>query len=640
MTLLKIDNFSGIAPRRSARLLQQNQAVTAANAKLLSGELRGYCEPTVLYDFNQDELGYTIARAFRLPASVAAPLPIGGSDDWIGFPDPGVDFVRTPVLEDSFERYYWTGDDTLTPFGGAPAYSTRSGLNAGPNPGSHAWILGIPAPTVAPTITPPVATASQSEVRAYIYTFVSAYGEESAPSPPTIATGNTNGIWYITGIQPTVQVPSVNPSWFNVASVNIYRSLSGSYFYVGTVTLGTTTYNDAALDEVIGLNYTIPSITYTQPPITLQGLVAHPGGFLVGFSGRDLWMSQPYQPHAWPVENIQTCQTEIVGLAIYQNCIMVMTTSHPYFAEGMNPANVTLQKMDSIDPCVSRRSIVTTVDGVYYASPQGIILNTGGYTQLVTRQLFTRQEWQEDFSPTTVYAAPYGVEMVAFDTESTGFIFSPTDQSTPLTTLDRFSHVTAIQIDAYSGDVYLVTNNQSQLWDPVNTTPLEYTWTSKQFDLPKPVNMGALRLKFNSGTIFVSPAQLALYSAYNLQRIQKPLNTINGAVINGVRTLMQPTFANPAGYSPIPEIREPIGGSGLFPLASMENITAGATVFVYCRDLLSSAWINIFQAGIFSEQIYRLPAGVKSDGWYATIIGNSPVYSLAIAETAKELQQT
>jgi hypothetical protein len=630
VTAIRIDNFSGIAPRWSARLLQQNQAQVAENAKLLSGELRGFCQPTVLYDFNPLELGYNIARAFRLPASVGAPIPIGDSDTWVGFPDPGVDFIRSPVLEDSFERYYWTGDDSLTPFGGAPAYNTRARIDAG----DPAWILGIPTPVDAPIIVAPPGPASTSETRAYVYTFVSAYGEEGAPSPPTIATGNVIGTWAISGMDASVP----NPTWYNLEFTRIYRTVGGTYFHVADVAFGTTTFNDTAPDTSVALNYTLSSLYYTPPPTTLQGIVAHPGGFLVGFSGRDLWMSQPYLPHAWPVTNILTCQTDIVGLAIFNNCILVMTTSHPYFAEGMNPANVTLQKLDSIDPCVSRRSIATTVNGVYYASPQGLILNTGGMTQLITRNLFTFQEWQDFFSPTTINAVPYGVEYVAFDTTATGFVFSPTDSSEPLAQLDAFSNVATIQQDAYSGQAYLVTNNQIQLWDPLNTTPIGYTWQSKQFDLPKPVNFSAMRLKFNSGIQPISPAELQIYIDYNEQRIQLPLSPINSYPINGVRTLAYPGFTNPAGYSPPPEIRNPIGGSELFNLAQLENITAGATVVIQARDLMSSAWITVFSGLLTTERIYRLPAGIKSDGWMVTLIGNTNVYSFAMAETGKELQ--
>src|SRR5690348_8891818 len=110
MTTLKIENFTGIAPRWSNRLLANSAAVTAANAKLLSGELRGLRETQLLYNFGN--VSPEIARAYRLPATVGAPLPISGSDYWVGFTDPQVDFVRTPVVEDSFERYYWTSDST------------------------------------------------------------------------------------------------------------------------------------------------------------------------------------------------------------------------------------------------------------------------------------------------------------------------------------------------------------------------------------------------------------------------------------------------------------------------------------------------------------------------------------------------
>ena len=628
MTALRIENFSGIAPRYSARLLSQNQAQQAQNTKLLSGEIRGYHEAQLLYDFNPLSLAYPVARAFRLPASINAPIPIGNSDSWLPFKDAAVNFVRTPVLEDSFERYYWTGDST-NGFSGAPCYNTRARINAGNSGANAPFLLGIPTPTTAPAVAAP---AGAAETRAYTYTFISAYGEESAPAPPTVVTGASPATWSITGIQTSVP----NPGDYNLATTRIYRSVSGAYFWVADIAFGTSSYSDSIPTATVALNFTLPSLNYTIPPPTLQGLVAHPGGFLVGFEGRDVWMSSPYQPHAWPVQNVQTCQTEVVGLAIYNNCIIVMTTSHPYFGEGMSPGNITLQKMDAVEPCVSQRSIATTVDGVYYASPQGIIVATGGTTQLVTRQLFTREEWQNYFSPTTVYAVPYGVEYIAFDTTATGFIFSPTDPTTPLTQLDRFTNVLAIQQDAYSGDVYLVSNSQVLLWDPPSSIPYSYTWQSKVFDLPKPANFGALRLKFNAGTTTVSPSQLAAYTTYNGKRILKPLNPINGAVLNGVRTLEYPGFSTP-GYAPPPEIKNPVAGSPLFNLGQYENILGGATVTVQARDLMTAAWVTVFQGSLTTERIYRMPAGIKSDGWQVTIVGNTPVYSFAMAETAKEL---
>lgn len=622
MTAIKIQNFGGISPRDSNRLQKPNEAVVAANAKLLSGELRGLRESQLLYDFSVLSPPYPIQRAFRLPATVSAPLPITTASTWLGFYDANVDFVRTPVTGDSFERYYWTGDSYR--LSGQPQYNTRARINAS----SGSYLLGLPSPVNAPTVTP---ASGIDSTRSYVYTFVTSFGEEGPPSTPTIATG-TAGSWTISGMD------SAPPSPYNggssaVSLLRIYRTVAGltttAYYHVGDVSIGTTTYTDTALDATVALNYTLPSLTWVAPPATLQGLTAHPGGFLVGFSGRDLYMSEPYHPHAWPLQYIQTMQTEIVGVAIYGDVIVVMTTSHPYFGEGMSPLGITMQKSDSIDPCVSRRSIATTLNGVYYSSPQGIVLATGGETQLATQQLFTREEWQLYFSPTTVIAVPYGLQYIAFQTTATGFIFSPSEGLAPLTTLDRFSQVTMIQQDSYSGDVYFIQNNQVRLWDPPGSTPYTYTWTSKEFDLPKPVNMGAFRLKFQGTTTVVPTNLLGDYTTFNNGRIAAPLNSLNLAPINGVRT-----FAV-AGYV-MPQIKEPLGGSPMFNISSLINATGGILVDIYARDL-SQNWVNVFSYTVNSEGTYRLPAGLKSDGWQVRFIGNVNVYSFAMAETAKEL---
>jgi hypothetical protein len=622
MTTIKISDFAGVAPRWSARLLPNNGAVNAENAKLLSGELRGLHETQLLHDFSLDDPPAPIVRAFRLPQTVAAPIPITDADQWIGFADTDVDFVRTPVLEDSFERYYWTSDSTN--YSGAPQYNTRARINAD----STSFVLGIPTPINAVSLTP---AAGTTVTRSYVYTFVSAYGEEGPPSPPSTATG-TEGTWTVSGWDTSIP----NQSDYNITTLRIYRTVVGTteteYYHVVDLTFGTSTpYNDTALDQTIALNYTMPSLTWTMPPATLEGLVAHPGGFLVGFEGRDLWLSEPYQPHAWPLQYVQTMQTEIVGVAIFNNCIIVMTTSHPYIGSGMTPLTVTMQKLDSIDPCVSRRSIATTLNGVYYASPQGIVLNDSTQSYLTTEELFTREEWQDDFSPTTVLAAPYGLQYIAFDTSASGFIFSPADQHSPLTTLDRFSGVSAIQIDAYSGDVYLVQNNQVRLWDPPPSLPYSYTWTSKEFELPKPVNFGAFRLKFVANPINISISDLTDYTTFNDGRITKPLNCLNLAALNSVD--VEPV----TGYTQ-PQIKNPIGGSPLFDIAALMSQPVSVLVNVYARDL-DSTWNLQYSQSISDERTHRLPAGFKSDLWQVELIGNANVYSFAMAETPKELAQ-
>lgn len=629
MTIIKIDNFAGIQPRYSPRLLPNNAAVVAENCVLTSGELRGLTETSLLYDFTQYNYSVPVQRAYRLPVSVDAPIPIGPADTWLPFFDANADIVRTPVLEDSFERYYWTGDSYSN--SGAPSYSTRALINAAApyQPGVFApFLLGIPTPVSAPTVTPP--SGSTISTRAYVYTFISAYGEEGSPSSATTATGNT-GSWAISGFDTTVP----NASARNITTKRIYRTVSGAttseYYWVADISLATTSYTDTQSDTVVAENFVMPSLGWTPPPATLTGICAHPGGMLVGFSGRDLWMSVPYQAHAWPQAYVQTMQTEIVGLAIYQNVIVVTTTSRPYVGEGMTPSGITMQKIDSIDPCLNRRSMATNINGVYYASPQGIMACTGGVTILSTLNLFTRVEWQEYFSPTTVQMVTYGVQVIAFDTADAGFVYSPMDPNAPLTQLDRFSNVQAIQEDQYSGDVYMIQGSQVRLWSPPSTVPYSYTWQSKQFDLPNPVNFGAFRIKFNAVPITVSIEQLSDYTTFNNARIAKPLNCINLAPINGVRTMVVP------GYSG-PQIRNPIGGSPLFPIGQYESGEAAIQLQITARNL-NSQWVTVFSQSITDERICRMPSGFKSDAWQVQFIGNTNLYSFTMGETALELKK-
>jgi hypothetical protein len=124
MPAIRIEGFAGIAPRVSDRLLPSSGATVARNAKLISGELRGLHEMSVVHDFTA--LAYPVRRTFRIPVDLGAPIPIGPSDFWVPFTDATVDFIRTPVSNDSYERYYWTGDETLYSGTGncAGSYST------------------------------------------------------------------------------------------------------------------------------------------------------------------------------------------------------------------------------------------------------------------------------------------------------------------------------------------------------------------------------------------------------------------------------------------------------------------------------------------------------------------------------------
>jgi hypothetical protein len=127
MTAVRIEGFAGIAPRVSDRLLPPQGATVARNAKLLTGELRGLHELKVVKDFTG--LGYAVRRAFRIPTDINTPIPIQGLDHWVAFQDADVDFIRSPLANDSFDRFYWTSDSTL--YSGVPKMNTKARIIAG-----------------------------------------------------------------------------------------------------------------------------------------------------------------------------------------------------------------------------------------------------------------------------------------------------------------------------------------------------------------------------------------------------------------------------------------------------------------------------------------------------------------------------
>ncbi len=346
MTAFKLENFGGIRPRVSARLLPNNAAVTAENTKLLEGELRGYHNPSIYQDLSS--FGFTVGRAYRIPASVT-----GGVDAWMAWESPNTDIVRSPVLNDTFNRYYWASDSA------APMYNTLARIVAG-NTGANApWLLGVPQPAAGGGSGLTLGATGGSgvtETRSYVYTFVTAYNEEGPPCNPVTATEYSNASsWNLAGGSTTW----TGGSQVNVAYVNIYRTVPNAsnpaFFFVAQVAIatwisGSGTYSDSSSNVTIALNNTLDFVDNFPPPSTMEGFALMPGGFLLGFQGRNLLMTEPYLPHAWnPTYNLAT-EFEIVGIVIWSQTAIICTTSNLYLGSGSTPDAFTLQKLDGVLP--------------------------------------------------------------------------------------------------------------------------------------------------------------------------------------------------------------------------------------------------------------------------------------------------
>ena len=370
------------------------------------------------------------------------------------------------------------------------------------------------------------------------------------------------------------------------------------------------------LIDTVVQNPVAQSWTWEVPPDTLQGLVAHPGGFLVGFDGHDLYCSVPYRPHAWPSAYVLSLEHRIVGLAIYNNMITVLTDGAPYFVAGNRPESLYPIKSDAAEPCLSKASIASTLQGVLYASPNGLVLFNENGPQIVTAQVMTIEEWFA-YSPTNIRGTQYGMQYIGFYNTTQGFKYAPGEQLGIFSELNFYDGVDNIITDDTTGECWVLINNNVYKWEPPGGLPLQYVWRSKEFDFTRPVNFGAYHIKMGNETY----AQTAEYLTDR--------QDFNDAIVT------EDIPINPLNHHPIGHIRKDVatsagGGYWADPPPYIDLSSYGEDVKAVHQNIKP---IN----GGYKYNINQI-SGFKAHVWQFELEGNDDVFSLGIAETPKELQ--
>ena len=453
--LSRFELFQGIAPRINPSRLPDGGAQTALNCLLSSGALRSWNSSVAI-----SNLTGTPKFIFRHAAH-----------GWYYDPASG-DMLLGPVSADEWGRVYFFSDATGPTR--APVYYTSDDYNT-------AYLLGVPAPATYPTTTvtgtpdpdPPVATSIES--RAYVVTYVSKYGEEGPPSTATaiieVAPGQSVNL---------TDLPTVPSGNYNITNKRIYRTNTGSdgataFQLVATIAVATTSYSDTIAAAALGS--VLPSVEWTAPPATLHGAVMLPGGVIAAFTGKDVYFSVAYMPHAWPVASRMTMADNVVALGVYGNSLLVTTEGLPYVITGSS-----MERLEKGSACVAKRSMVDMGYTCIYAAPGGLVLAGTGDVKLVTEAIFTQEEWLKYCNPTTIHAYQYDGKYVAF--HSTGaFIFDPSTLNfTPISATANAGYS-----DPKTGELILCTVAALSNWN-TGTGRLAKTWKSRLINEPRPVS--------------------------------------------------------------------------------------------------------------------------------------------------------
>lgn len=516
MVAVRISPFGGMVPAVDDRLLPDVNAALSQNLWPYSGTGVGMAAPKLLRTLQS-----TTGKVYRIPNNFTDSFHLSDSI-WMEFAHSDTDVLRTQVINDTFNRFYWASPNTVPRY--APLATIQSQV-----PNVTGYILGIPAPVGTLVATPSGGSSSTLKAVSYVQTFVSAYGEEGPPCTPVVVSS--------VKIDATVTLTllAADPGDLgtnrNLTKKRIYRtvvSTSGvtTYFFVAEVTIGTTSYADnaaTATDAVIALNAQLASTNWQGPPSDLQGFVSLSNGMVVGFRSNELWFCEPYRMHAWPAQYALVTEYPIVGLGVANQMLVVATQGFAYTATGINPGSINLVKVPGLLPCTSRGSIVSTTRGVFFASPNGLVLISSAGTVIATKDLIKKDSWAALVATNTLRAAQLGdgyfgygqARFGVFDVNSydnasfaqqdfsgarRGILIDPTSKSVAFNLQSSTDPVTNVQTDAWSGEVFIIANS-NLLWldiGDITQTKQTFTWRSKIFQLAEKKNLEAMKVWFNT----------------------------------------------------------------------------------------------------------------------------------------------
>ena len=351
------------------------------------------------------------------------------------------------------------------------------------------------------------------ETRVYAYTFVnkeSGFEFESAPS------GASNSVDVRDGQTVSLSGFGSVPSGYVITHKRIYRAVSGVYLFVKEISAAAASFTDDVKPDELGEE--LPTLTWSAPPQTLSGLTNLPNGIMAGFSGRDVLFCDPYHPHAWPEQYIQTIDYPVVGLGRMDTTLAVLTKGTPYLIQGTHPLNMAVVKSDLEQACVSKNSIVSLMGGVLYAAPDGLMLLSPGGSRIVTENLFDFAQWQAFFKPESIHAYQQDNQYIAFydnGTQRGGFIFDVRSGQFILHDI----YADAGYHDLLRDKLFLALNdsgNKVKPWGYGSTK--SYTWRSKKFSLPQVMGFSCAQLEAEA-----YPMTLKFYldnTLYHTQTVQ------------------------------------------------------------------------------------------------------------------------
>jgi hypothetical protein len=626
---LRLEKFAGLLPGIAANLLPANAAQSAFNCRLNNGTLTPWADKSA---GQVATLTGTGIDHFICHARNSSDPP---TSNWYGFTSNATEVFGwapspLPLASDTWRRLYWAGGKFNVAHTQCPKMSDVTALGT-----STVYDLGLPLPSVTPVASGGATTGDVTlrETLSYIMTYVSYYGEESAPTVPSNdlvvdpivnATGATHVT--VSGLGDATNIPAhaEGGAWgHRITHKRVYRVntgtsgttyqlvVSGTYSggtipATGLIPIDKTSIVDNC--ENADLGESIISTEWYPPQYYMTGLISLPNGALAGFYLNEVCFSEPYFPHAWPVAYRYKMYDPVVGLFPFGTSVLVITQGPPVVLTGGTPGSMSVERLEEGYACIcpDGRAIVDMGNYCLYPTTEGLMRVGVGGMALATKGLLTRREWQA-LDPGNVVAAYYDGLYIALYTGaakadgSVGFVFNPDDGS--FTKLGAgFSGIKALWTDPATGRLYISSesggNTPIHIFNVVEPPTTAYTWKSRQFHTGVPMSFGWAKVGFDRGT--TGTATINIYADGTLRSTQKfYLQTGIPAVDNGAIWL-----------------------------------DTDATPKLKPYQCVAGSWIT----RTIQDGIYRLPAGFKATMFEIEITGTASINYFEIGDTPAEFQ--
>lgn len=431
--MIDISTFVGEIPKLSEKLLPGEYAAQAVNCNLESGNL-------------QPVKGVATEQALESGAETIYRL----GEQWLQWNNK-INVIES-LVQNSGGRIVYTGDHY------PKETNVVLGLVSSPFP-TNSRRLGIAAPTSKLTTTVNTAGSGSPRDISYCFTRVGVWEDgtivESAPSPASdLLTANDDATVDVSGFTAPTE-DGVYDTHYHLYRIN--AGLSGTeYQFVAQISKSASfPYVDSVEDDDLG--EVLPTTGWTVPIDDLKGIISTSNGLAFAFNDNTVYVSESYIAYTFPVDYTLSVGSEIVGLAFNGNAVVVLTKTAPSLIYGSEPESLSLDKLshDLPLPCKSERSIVSTPDGVIFASATGLfMINSGGNAINLTKNIFTKEQW-EALGPGSVFAFYFNDAYVAFFAGSTvGIEVDPSKNY-----IRRFSLTSAVHGGQYVSTVSINTYN-------------------------------------------------------------------------------------------------------------------------------------------------------------------------------------